>query len=351
MALHDIVGHEALRERLNQSIAADRFPQASLLVGPQGIGKQRLALWLGQTILCDDRQRSGPCGQCPACRRSLNLAHPDLHWFVPIPRPKATEPSKQIDEADSLLGETLEGRRAQPLWGRPDGTFSHSIASIRLLQRRVSLTPVMARKKVVIIGDAERLVVQEASPEAANALLKLLEEPPSDTYVMLTAADPQALLPTVRSRLVPIRVQRLTDDQVGGFLEQRGVGTATTRSRQALLAEGSIGRALAATDGAEAADKAADRFLDALKGGAVKSALAAMAQPPWSARGEFTAMLDGVAVRLRARVAEAPHQDRRILRRYAEALRKVEAARFDAQGNLNPQLSLAVLAQELRTLV
>src|SRR6185295_2981927 len=228
---------------------------------------------------------------------------------------------------------------------------SHSVASIRLLQRKISLTPVLARRKDVILGDAERLKVQEASTEAANAILKLLEEPPADTTIMLTAADPQALLPTIRSRLVPIRVQRLPDEAVAAFLEGQGIGSSAARERQVLLAEGSIGRALASAGEADRVETAVDRFLGAVRGGPAKWAMAALSQAPWAARGDFTALLDGVALRLRSHVASAPQEDRRRLRRFTAALRKVEAIRWDAQGNLNPQLALAVLAQDLRGLV
>ncbi|MBI4500331.1 MAG: DNA polymerase III subunit [Gemmatimonadetes bacterium] len=332
-------------------IAANRFPQVSLLIGPPGVGKQRLALWVAQTLLCEARAARGPCGRCSACRRVLDLSHPDVHWFIPIPRPKAPDPSKQIDEADSLLGEVIAARRLDPSYERPEGTASHSLASIRLLQRRVSLTPALASKKVVVLGDAERMVVQEASPEAANAMLKVLEEPPADTVIMLTASEPQALLPTIRSRVVSIRVNRLPDEIVQEFLEAIGVPASPARERRVLLAEGSIGRALSSGSGIDAAEVAADRFLAAVRGGPGKWALAALAQPPWAARGDFTALLDGLAVRLRSRVVEAPQQNRVKLRRYLAALRRVELTRWDAQGNLNPQLALAVLAQELRDLL
>src|SRR5205823_2162535 len=106
--------------------------------------------------------------------------------------PKATEPDKQIDEAAEALGEVMAARREKPLYERPEGMVSHALASIRLLQRRLVLTPFRAKRKVFILGDAERLVVQESSQEAANALLKVLEEPPADTVVILTAAEPQA---------------------------------------------------------------------------------------------------------------------------------------------------------------
>jgi DNA polymerase-3 subunit delta' len=280
----------------------------------------------------------------------LDLSHPDVHWFIPIPRPKATDPSKQVDEAETLLGETLAARRAEPRYPRPDGTYSHSLASIRLLQRRASLTPALASKKVVILGDAERLVVQEASQEAANAMLKVLEEPPADMVIMLTASDPQALLPTIRSRLVPIRVQRVSDEVVTAFLEEAGVPPSPARERRVVMAEGSIGAALWSADGSNAPEAAAERFLTAARAGPYQWATAALAEQPWSARGDFTAMLDAVAVKLRSRVANAPQQDLAKTRRLVAALRRVEATRWDAQGNLNPRLALAVLAQDLRDL-
>ncbi|MBI4421409.1 MAG: hypothetical protein HY560_11345 [Gemmatimonadetes bacterium] len=354
MAIHPLVGHDQLRNRLAGAIASSRFPQAALFIGIPGVGKQRLALWVAQTLLCEASGADGPCGRCSACRHVLGLSHPDLHWFIPIPRPKAPEPAKQLDEAAELLAEVLEARRRHSLYRRPDGMTGHSLASVRLLQRRVALTPAVAARKVVIVGDAERLVVQDASPEAANALLKVLEEPPGDTFLILTAADPQALLPTVRSRLVPIRVQRLPDQTVAGFLAsqvQPPLADAAALERRVLLAEGSIGRALWLEEDADAAEGAAQRFLAALQGGARSWSQAAMAQPPWAARGDFTAMLDALALQIRGRVASAQRGEHARLRQWTTALRRVEIARWEAQSNANPQLAVATLAQDLRGLV
>jgi len=350
MALHPVYGHETLLNRLAGGIASSRFPQAALLTGPPGVGKQRLALWVAQALLCQRAPGGRPCDECDACSRVSRLAHPDLHWFIPIPRPKAQDPDKQVEEADQLLAEAITARREQPLYGRPEGMASHALASVRLLQRRIRLTPVLGRRKVVVLADAERLVVQEASPEAANALLKLLEEPAADTVVLLTAADPQALLPTVRSRLVPIRVSPLPDDVVRRFLEERAqVAAGPALARRVAAAAGSIGQALWSGQEADSAAQAAAAFLAALGKGAERRMAAALAQPPWSARGEYTALLDAVAVELRNRIAAAPLDGR--AGHWARAIRRVEAARFDAQGNLNPQLGLAVLARDLEPLL
>src|SRR3954462_11482330 len=108
MTLHPLAGHAPTRTRRAGAIAPGRFPQASVLTGPQGVGKQRLALWLAQALLCEEPTREGPCDRCSACKRVLDLAHPDVLWFIPIPRPKATEPSKQIEEAEGLIGEVIQ---------------------------------------------------------------------------------------------------------------------------------------------------------------------------------------------------------------------------------------------------
>src|SRR2546425_9677265 len=100
-------------------------------------------------------------------------------------------------------------------------------ASVRLLLRKLALTPVMGPHKVFVIGDAERLVPQTGAEAAANALLKALEEPPPDTVLVLTTAEPDALLATIRSRVVRVRVARLADSVVTAFAqrsEERRVG-------------------------------------------------------------------------------------------------------------------------------
>lgn len=347
MPLPPLFGHETLRNRLAGAIASSRFPQATLLSGPVGVGKQRLALWVAQALLCEAPSRGDPCERCTGCTRVQTLTHPDLHWFVPIPRPKAQDTAKQIEEAESSLADVMAERREKGLYDRPDGMSSHALASIRLLQRKVALTPAIARRKVVVLGDAERLVVQEASPEAANAMLKVLEEPPADTVIMLTAADPQALLPTIRSRLVPIRVGPVSDQVIRDFLGAHTDPplTGAALERRVVLADGSIGRALWADTDTDRADRAAERFLASVIKGAEGWSAAALSQAPWSARGDYTALLDAVAVRLRGRLMQDGDK------RSGNALRRVETARWDAQGNLNPQLGLAVLAQDLRRLL
>lgn len=351
MVLRPLYGHEPLLSRLEGALASGRFPQATLMVGPAGVGKQRLALWVAQGLLCDSGPGQ-PCGSCASCKQVLGLNHPDLHWFIPVVRPKTGDQEKQVEEVEELLAEAVAERRANPLYGPPDPMASHPLASIRLLQRRVSLRPFQGARKVVLLGNAERLVVQEASQEAANALLKVLEEPPPDTFLILTAREAQALLPTIRSRLVPVRVGGIGDAAVRRFLSQElsAAPTGEALEQRAVLAEGSAGRAMAAGEAGQTADRAAERLLAAVKGGASRWAAAALAQPPWAARGDFTAGLDAIALRLREAARRDAGERPERVSRWVAAIRLVERTRDDAQGNVNPQLALAVLARDLEAL-
>ncbi len=351
MILRPIYGHEAMLDRLAGALASSRFPQAVLFVGAPGVGKQRLALWVAQGLLCGSGPGK-PCGQCRSCTQVLAMQHPDLHWFVPIERPKASDQQKQVEQAAELLAEAIQERREKPLYRRPGGMASHSLAPIRVLQRVVSVKPFQGPRKVIILGDAERLTVQKGSDQGANALLKVLEEPPDDTVIILTASEPQALLPTIRSRLVPMRIGRVSDEAVRAFLEREldPAPRGDALERRTLLAEGSIGKAIWDDDDAEAGDADAAALLAAVSSGPREWAQIALKQPQWAARGNFSGMLDALAVKLRDGLVQRSETGKR-LEGWVEALRRVEETRSQAQGNVNPQLALAVLASDLERLL
>ncbi len=354
MPLAPLFGHQSVRRRLARAVAADRLPQVLLLTGPNGVGKQRLALWLAQLVLCTAPSDGEPCGSCGPCRRVLDLAHPDVHWFVPIQRPKAGDADRQADEVAGSLVEVMAARRANPVWSVPDGTAGHGVASARLLQREAGLTAVESRWRVFIIGNAERLVTQESSPDAANALLKLLEEPPPGALFVLTTPEPGLLLPTMRSRTVPVRLRRVADADVRAFLDRTG---ATADDEAIAAGRGAIGAVLeAAAGGRKAARSAALEFLSAAAD-PTAAFERALRQPPWQARGDFTAMLDALAEELASRVRGALGPSGRVSTGNAAAtllppegdaaIDRVLTARERAQGNVNPQLLLAVLAAGL----
>src|SRR5256714_8102013 len=300
MPLPPLIGHEGVKTRLAGAHASGRLPQAMLLAGPKGVGKQRLALWLAQLIHCEAPGiRQEPWGEGRSCRLVLSLQHPDVHWFVPIELGRrggsgGGDADKLVELAADALADEMAVRREQPLYPPAAGLASHPIASVRLLLKRLALTPAMGKRKVFIVGDAERLIPQLGTEVAANALLKALEEPPADSVIIITAADPNALLPTILSRVVLIHVARIADSDVTAFVQQRlGIRVQAELDQRVSAAEGCIGKLFATAGGRSGQTDQAERFLEA-------PWLFALGQVPFQARGGFTDMLDSLATGLRS---------------------------------------------------
>lgn len=368
MTIKPLIGHHDAKERLASAHRSGKLPQVMLLLGPAGVGRQRVALWIAQRLLCGAPLEVEPCGHCRGCVQVLGLSHPDLHWFVPVPRPKAAEPEKQADEVAHTLAEIMAERRERGVWGPPDGMALHGMGLVRLFQRRASLTAATGGARVFVLGDAERLIVQEGQQEAPNALLKLLEEPPPGMMIILTAADAGRLLPTVVSRAVPLRLQPLSQAEVAEVLEAQAPESSPELRRNAVtLASGSAGSALVKllglgrAKGSKAADadplKDAEAMLTASRGREAR-ALIALSTGVAEARGRFTQTLDALADTLAEAARDATGSGaRRPLppalaevrdpSRLVQALEAVQRTRVLAQGNVNPQLLTAVLEQDL----
>ncbi len=354
MPLLSIHGHLRLRERLRGAVGRGALPASLLLHGPRGVGKQRLALWLGQFMLCQARGSDDePCGRCEACRFTLELAHPDLRWFFPRPRLSGADASADEvmeDYADAIA----ERLRSGGLYSPPSGTEAIYVASVRALVQLASLRPAMGQRKIFVAGDAERMVPQEGADQAANAFLKLLEEPPADTTIILTSSEPGALLPTVRSRVVSIRVAPLAESEMREFLGDQSIGAVLDRAgvvegvdARLALAGGAPGALLAAGARGDAREAAAS-FLAALDSGRRERISAAFALGGSKARGFFSEMLDALSVLLHQRLRDAVAAgDRSAAQRAMEGVDAVERAKALATGNVSPQLIGAALARRL----
>ncbi len=198
MSLGD-VEHQGYAQRLIQrAVARDRVPHAYLFHGPDGVGKETLALGLAQLLLCDspiDRKLDGEraesvgvgglrtgCGECEECRAVTSQTHPDLHLIY-----------RQLnrEHPDPVV------RKRKALDIGVDVLRHFVIAS-------VGLTPIRGRAKVFIIREADRITVQ-----AQNALLKTLEEPPGTTFIILLVTSVDRLLPTTLSRCQVVRFDAL----------------------------------------------------------------------------------------------------------------------------------------------
>ena len=341
MPLVPLYGHENLRRRLAAAVRRGALPASLAIHGPRGIGKQRLAIWLGQLLLCE-RGGEAPCGDCAQCRYSAVMAHPDLRWF--FPRERLTADASADEVLQEMADDVAERVKAHGLYERPSGSEAIHVATVRALVRVAVMTPTLARRKVLIIGDAERMVAQEGTDQAANAFLKLLEEPPADTTIILTTSEPGALLPTVRSRVIALRAAPLTDPEMQAFAADPLVrGKYRIGSTAIQLAAGAPGAAIAAESRA-AAVEAARQLLGAAAGGRAAWSRAALSVGAARARGFFSDTLDSLLLLLaeRQRAALAQQRTTQVVA-IAEAIQAVERAKERASGNANPQLLAAAL--------
>lgn len=372
MTLHAVIGHEAVRASLSTAFDAGVLPASLLLHGPRGVGKQHLALWLARMTVCDAPDQ-GPCETCGPCRMALNLEHPDVHWYFPLQRPKSTSRDRLAEALERSRHAELADYRSNAL--RPssvEGLRAIYLASITSLRASASKRPTMAGP-VFIVGQAEAMVPQEASPEAANALLKLLEEPPGTARFILTSSEPGLLLPTIRSRTVPLHVPPLSDADVRRFLDDHVEAASGVAKWATDLAQGSPGRALAfLPDGddlgplEELRRKAFAIVVAATSPEHAAGHVVASQYPPAGAR-KIIDLFAFVEEWLRDLAATAAGAEDMVFNRDALArLRKhvtaaeigafsvtdafpaVERARHLARGNVNPQLVVGGLVRDLR---
>jgi len=347
----NIFGHEKLRERLRKSVAGGKLPSSILLHGPRGAGKQRLGLWLAQTLLCD--RENAPCGECQSCRYLVELAHPDLHWIFPRPRLKDSDPG--LDEVREDYADAKKERKdAGGLYPAPSGSEGIFISAVRTLVRDAAMSPAISKRKVILVGDADRMVAQEGADQAANAFLKLLEEPPSNTTVILTSSEPGALLPTIRSRVVAVRVAPVSDADVKAFAEDPSVKAFLDKLDKSSTAERvrrAEGRPGILLEGAQDAKPviAAKRILDAaLSSQETAPYLVALSQGSANARGAFSDTLDALLTLLGERMREALHSgNAEAASAASRAADSALKAKQHATGNVNPQLITTRLLREL----
>ena len=211
-----IHGHGPTVNLLERSLKEGRLHHAYLLVGPDHVGKTTLATQLAQAVNCTGE--SPPCGECESCQRITQGYHADVVVL------------------GVNAGQEDESRK------------SIRIDTIRELQHSASLRPYEGRKRVYIIQEAERM-----SQEAANALLKTLEEPPPDVLLIALTADIDSLLPTVISRCMQLDLRPLAISEVTQLLQDEYNVAAAKAEEFARLSRGGVGWAIPAVQDPEPA--------------------------------------------------------------------------------------------------
>lgn len=189
-----------------QRLAADfaRLPNAWLFTGPSGIGKSEFAAEVAKALLCENRQPDHhACGQCQAC-----------HWFDTGNHPDYRHLAPEVEDEDDDGKEGKAARRKLPVI---------KIDGVREVIEFAHLSSHRGGLRVVVVEPAESL-----NPAAANALLKVLEEPPADVVFLLVADAPQRLLPTIKSRCRQFPLTAPVADVALAWLQQQGMANAAT---------------------------------------------------------------------------------------------------------------------------
>ncbi|MDB4908611.1 MAG: polymerase delta subunit [Gemmatimonadetes bacterium] len=351
-----LLGHGALVDRLVESAAAGTLPASLLLHGPRGVGKQRVALELAQALLCEGSTRK-PCGACQQCRFAMQLVHPDIHWYFPQER-------KEVEDTPDVVRKQYRDWQAERganggLYAPPSGSTGLFVEATKAIVLSATLSPAMAKRKVFIIGDADRMISQEGADQAANAFLKLLEEPPDDTTLIITSSEPGGLLPTIRSRVVSMRVPPISDQLVSQFFDDEHVqkwlkkpdkeaGMKMGRAERIERAHGAPGELLAQPQKQAARDRA-ERLMSAIrKGDRAELIRAAFAQGTSGARGPYADTLDALTELLRDMARDAvSRNDQHVALGAARAVNRVEMAKERASNNANPQLVTQALLRDI----
>jgi DNA polymerase III subunit delta' len=242
-AFPSVLGHEGARELLGRALAEGRLPGALLLTGPEGVGKRKLALEVARAALC-----AGPGGPDCACTHCGRIGRA-LERL-----PEARERARGSRDPTGLNHRLHPDLILVEPW--PMGI---RIEQVREVVAEVMAPPFEARARAVVMDDAHSMTEQ-----AANALLKSLEEPPATSHLLLVTGSPQTLLPTIRSRCQVLRLGALPASVLEEHLrEAAGLGAEEAHLR-ASLAGGSLGVALAFE--AEAYRGLRDELLELLEG-------------------------------------------------------------------------------------
>lgn len=201
MNFSSFIGNQRIKKHLAAVLQSHKLPKAYIFYGPEGVGKASMAFLLAKALNC--RQFAGEsCDKCNSCFKIEKRIHPDVQYYQP--------------EAKEI-----------------------SINQMRRLSSQINLKPLEGRYKVFIIDPAERL-----SQEAANALLKTLEEPPANSLIILITANLSSLMPTIRSRCQLLHFSVIPRKDLEEILIEKFDYQAAEARSLAHLSSGSLGRAL-----------------------------------------------------------------------------------------------------------
>lgn len=262
MKFSQVIGQEDATRRLRQQAAEGRVPHALLFCGPEGSGKLASAWALASLLLCQHPTEGDSCGTCPACHMTANLAHPDLHFVFPVVKGKS---GKSAPVSDMYLDEWRTLMKESPYFAREtwlermetqNQQAQIYVEESNAILRKLSLKSSQGGYKVMIIWQPELMNIA-----TANKLLKLLEEPPGDTVIILVSERPEQLLGTIVSRTQRIDFKPLNEEELTQALMRDNALEERTARGIARLSGGSYATAQSMLRVNEDADLFFDMFV------------------------------------------------------------------------------------------
>lgn len=243
MKFADIPGHDSIKHALRMMVDTDRIPHAMMLSGPSGVGKMMLARAFANYLHCQEPRDGEPCGHCQACLQHRNFNHPDLHFVFPFVKSK----TRKIIVSDDLIPQWKEMLQTYPAMPTEkwldiiDAGNSQPriyVEDADAIVRSESLPAYSSKYKIFLIWLPERMQV-----EAANKLLKVVEEPPEGTIFLFVSNDPSKVLPTIISRTQSYPLSPLPRPEIEKYLMRRYGLPDYQALELSALAEGRLSKA------------------------------------------------------------------------------------------------------------
>lgn len=246
MQFGEIIGAEKEKSFLTGIVSNDKIPHAILLYGREGCSKYALSLAMAQMIVCKNPSEGDSCGVCSACKKASKLIHPDIHFVFPVI--KKDNKKREETTAVDFMKEWREISLNHPYFSFQDWTSyinaENSLPNINTREcqeivKKLSLQTFESDSKVLLIWMPEYL------GKEGNRLLKIIEEPTDNTYIIIIAEDLDRILGTILSRTQTLYVSPFSDEEIIQAIQKASENISEETARQkATLADGNLGKAL-----------------------------------------------------------------------------------------------------------